>query len=161
MTRFAFLLLVCAAPLVAAPVPKALKKKTTPEGVWEAVEDFTNGQRVEHLSWKVWVIDGEQLRIFADKDVMQKFTNGEKLYHCHYQLQFNVPDDPTAFELVAPAFGKDTLQMLKGRMKLEGDTLALCYAFKPTDDRPTTCSPDKGYQFYSFKKMSGEVPRAK
>jgi len=134
-----FLTALLAASLV-APVPKALRKPSSPDGVWHLVAVNSDGHEgsVENME-RYWVVRGETVTLG------RPHTDPERA-------------PPPVCELTTPdpirphlrRFG-ESLSVLE----VEGDRLHFCYA---RDDRQelTECQPGKGIAYYVFERAKDE-----
>ena len=154
MTRHPCLLalLLLAAPLAAAPVPKALKQaKPTLDGTWEVVEVHSDGVKSENPVVAKWVIDGESLTLLRrdDKRLPARVVTSYSL------VKPDKADSPAALDyVISYANAGRPNRTLPGVFELDGDTLKVCYAISPNGERPTGCKPAEGAVLYVFKRAN-------
>ena len=128
-------LLVFALPAVAAPVPKGLKKNTSPDGYWYLKEvildggasDTTLSNFARHT-----VIEGERYSCATDRRPAPNATANWTIRD---------PDRPH-------------LRMwgsMPAVYEVDGDTLRACYAHDGRKDL-TECKPGKGIHYYVFER---------
>lgn len=131
------LLLVFALPalVVAAPVPKGVKKKADANGTWELVEFNSNGVVQDHSRMiKLWTLDGEALRVGGSS----------------YSLTLPDPDKPTQRRFATAAGGGAGYA---AALEVDGDELRFCYAPNRTDPI-SECGPATNVMFYRFKRVA-------
>lgn len=155
MGRF-LILLVCAAPLAGAPVPKAVKKPPLREGLWLAVEEAYEGRLTSDVEWTVWVIDGEDLTLLQNAKTFRQFEAGEKPPFHTYALRFPDAKDSLAFDLLTGGG-----EYHAGRMEVTKDTLAVCYSYKPSTERPTSVAPGEEVIYFFMKRLDRETLKTK
>lgn len=159
MSRSA-LLLLCVSPLVAAPVPKALKNKPTLEGTWQVVECSYGAEKNGKTPWGVWTVSGDKLTALSVKDVDELRGYGDKKpYSWSFKLRFPDPDDPTTVDLMEGDEAKP--KVLRGRLTTDDDTLKLCYPNNPTEERPVECVPAPRMIYHTFTRVDSEKLKAK
>ena len=130
------ILLLLAAPLVAAPVPKAVKKASSPDGRWRLVEFSNNGQgeSVQSMA-RNWQIKGETISCWLDG---QSSAGGSK---------FGAPNPDKPNERV---WGT-----MPAAFEVDGDTLRACYAHDGRKEMGE-CKPGKGVAYYVFERVKEE-----
>jgi uncharacterized protein (TIGR03067 family) len=144
-------LLLLAAPVFAAPVPKALRDADTLTGEWEVVERRSGKVAPKGAAGVVWSIRGEELTI------RPKGANAAPITTARYKLAR--PEKGKKGELdyhLNYDNGKPSLTY-RGRFEVDGDTLRFCYTTDSTADRPTDFEPRDKVVVYTFKR----VPPAK
>jgi len=159
MTRFAFCLLLCAAPVLAAPVPKV--KPTVLDGTWEMTENDFYGQRKPDDLWLLWVIAGDKLYVVRDRDMLKKLNDGEKTEALAFEIRFPDPKDSSAFDLVQNAGKPEDEKVYAGRLELKDDKLILCYPVKTSEKRPAVCRRADGLSWNVYKRVSDPKPKEK
>lgn len=154
MGRF-LILLVCAAPLAAAPVPKALTKpRPVMQGPWEVVERWNDGKPVKSSGPEFWVIGSDQYSTY------DAISDGPKLWipankGTSGKLTFPDPQDPMAFDTTTAGSHR------VGRFELDGDTLRVCLAFLGNNTRPVEVKPDAGMIYIKFQRVDESKLKAK
>ncbi len=133
-------LLLFALPALAAPVPKALKKPSSPDGAWHLVAVNSDGKKgsVENMG-RYWLVRGETVtlgRPHTDPDRQPPQV-----------CELTIPD-PTRPHL--RRFGAES-QFLSV-LEVEGDILRFCYAYDGRKEL-TECKPDKGIAYYVFERV--------
>lgn len=151
MSRFAALLTFCAASVVAAPVPKELKKKPVLDGTWQVVEYSSHAEKNGQTPYRVWALRGEEMAALHVKDVddLRGYEGDDKPYAYTFTFRFPNPDDPTVFDATSRSTGK----VHRGRLALDGDTLKVCYNSDPNDERPSVCERGPKVIYHSFKRI--------
>ncbi len=152
MGRFAILLL-CAAPVFAAPVPKA-KAKLTMEGTWEVLERQNHGEAMKVQSREYWVFGDGSYSIFKGlkgeielSDLNRRTVNGT----------YEIPDakDSSAFDL------KQGTNQNICRMSLEGDVLHIAISIDPKRERPAEGKPGQGVAYIKLQRVDESKLKAK
>ncbi len=137
-----FVLLLFALPVVAAPVPKALKKTATEDGVWEWVEFNGHNGAMKYTIPKPMYrrIDGDRMSI--GKSSVEEVLR-EELKHTIRARDEKQPNLRT--------YDTGGVQY-SAVLELDGDTLRWCYALdlKATI---TECKPANGVYYYEFKRV--------
>lgn len=154
MSRLVMLLLL-AAPAVAAPVPKAIKKPAvTFQGVWQVVERQNDAKRLPSDGYEFWVItDGEYTIFDGVKDVTAITDPTTKSYRGQWK---HANDDPSTFD----THGKfDNI----GRLELDGDTLRIGFDISDgkVKARPAAAQPRLGVAYIQFKRVDDPKLKAK
>lgn len=148
MGRFVILLLlVFAAPLFAAPVPKVVKKvEPTLQGTWEVVERQNNGQPLQPSGREFWVFDGEKYAIFDGlkdeselRDPKRKPFSGTRV----------VPDPQDAAAIDLDEGPHHNIS----RMLLGGDTLHIAITLEQKNGRPAEAKPGQGIAYIKFQRV--------
>lgn len=138
--RLLLAVLLLATPLVAAPVPKSVKKPAVSyDGKWKLVE----------FSW-----DGEQ-GVFRNNMVTVWTVEGETMYigpkgatNVTHKLLVPDPAKPNVRQ-----FGQiDTRPAL---LELDGDTLKFCVSLSSAEVKE--CVPGKGVNYYSFTRLPADA----
>ena len=138
--RTAFALLMLSAPLVAAPVPKALKKQPVSyDGKWKLVEFW-------------W---GEEKGVFRENMATVWTLEGEKMYigpkganNVTHKLLISDPAKPNVRQ-----FGQ--IETRPTLLELDGDTLKLCKSL--SDAEVKECVPGKGVNYYVFTRLPADA----
>lgn len=135
-------LLLLAVPAWAAPVPKALKKAVTADGVWEWVEFNGSDGKMQYTIPKPMYrrIDGD--RISIGKSSVEEVLR-EELKHT-----IGVRDEQQPHLRTFDAGGVKYSAVLQ----LDGDTLRWCYALDPKATI-TECKPANGVYYYVFERV--------
>jgi hypothetical protein len=144
--RAVVLLLAAATVAVAAPVPKALKKRDTLDGVWVTTERFIGRQDRTKEPW-VWEIKGEQLRTFslnADQTLAPNTVDGLTLFP---------PDPKRPDELDFLHVVGTSKNLWRGRMTWDGAEFVICFG-EIDKERPAEVTNGPAvYSYYRFKRM--------
>lgn len=148
MTRAVALLLLAAAGLPAAPVPKALKKEPTLNGVWEATtlrssgSDFLNQNNL----W-VWEFDGES--------VSRRYRQKDGTLRPDGQATITRPDaaKPSEVDYHLPSGNQSML--FRARIEVTADELVINFA-EANDPRPPDMTELKRGYFYRFKRVEAK-----
>lgn len=148
MTRGVVLLLVVAGTALAAPVPKALKKAPTLNGVWEATtlrssgNDFLNANNL----W-VWEFDGE--------NVTRRYRQKDGTFRPDGPATIARPDPakPSEIDYHLPS-GNQTV-MFRARIEVTADELVINFA-ETNDPRPPDMTELKRGYFYRFKRVEAK-----
>ena len=124
---------------LAAPVPKSLKKPSSPDGMWHLVSVNSDGKEgsVENME-RYWVVRGETVtlgRPHTDPDRPPSPV-----------CELTTPDP------ICPHLRRFGDSQLPSVLEVEGDRLHFCYAH---DDRKelTECKPGKGIAYYVFERV--------
>ena len=124
MTRVAFALLLFAAPLVAAPVPKALKKApVTLDGSWRWETQENNGKvsPAPNGDFCLWRVAGDTMTLASEKGGMRDEP-------CKFVSETNA-DGVRTFDYTVNSNGYHR----RGVCELDGDTLRVAWT---THDTP-------------------------
>jgi len=153
MGRFAIMLL-CSAPVLAAPVPKALKKVTpTLQGVWELVERRNDDKPVGIVGKEFWVIDETGYAIYRGvKNVTAILDPAVKP---HLGKWKHTGDDPTAFDTFGG--GVDNT----GRLELDSDFMKIGFDLTYKENRPAEAKAAVGVGYILFKRVDDPRLKAK
>jgi hypothetical protein len=154
MRLFTPLAMLIVTPLLAAPapVPKAVKKAATINGTWEVVESHMNGQRENGAPTIRWTINGEMLVIeIRVRGVFRQVTGATYCLVKPAGSRRNEID-----YILTPADTGDLPSIFRGRFELDGDTLKVCRAHSPGQDRPVGCKPSEGANLYVLRRVKGE-----
>jgi uncharacterized protein (TIGR03067 family) len=134
------------------PVPKgtkAAKKAATIDGTWEVVERHVNGHRDDSASPIRWTIKGESLVVEARVRGVFRQVKGPR-----YRLVKPAGGRANEIDYVlTPADRGGPPSTFRGRFGLDGDTLKVCRAHSPEQDRPAGCNPSAGADLYVFKRV--------
>lgn len=135
-------LLLFTLPVVAAPVPKALKAKATMDGVWEWVEFNGNDGQMKYTIQKpnYWRVEGDRISI-ARQSV-------EELYQNPLTHTIRIRDEQQPH--LRTYDSGDT--KYSAVVELDGDTLRLAYA-TDTTKTITECKPADGVYYYVFQRV--------
>lgn len=134
-----FVFLLLAMPVLAAPVPKSLKKPPAkPDGTWYLVEFHTDGQigAVEQVT-RDWVIAGEH--IFPGRRVEPAL--GDK-----------GPPNFTVIDENNPRRRMWERNLAAFELDAGGDSLRCCYAHDGRKEL-AECKPQPGVYYYVFKRV--------
>ncbi len=138
-----FVLLLLALPVFAAPVPKALKKAATADGVWEWVEfngsDGTMKYTIPKPTFRR--IDGD--RISFGKPSVEEVLREELTQTLH------VRDEQQPHLRTYDTGGVKYSSVVE----LDGDTLRWCYSLD-LNATITECKPAAGVYYYEFKRVT-------
>ena len=135
------LLLLLGLPLVAAPVPKSVKKAPpqSPDGVW-VLHEFSSDGAVPALPQsmtKDWVFAAEHVFV------------GAKVEPAHGAKG---PPNFTIYDEARPHLRKWGPNAAAFELDADGDTLRCCYAHDGRKEL-TECKPQQGVHFYVFKRV--------
>lgn len=155
MSCFALLMLVVAAPVGAAPVPKALKKQPLLCGVWVVVDRQNNGTRIDWKKQEFWVFDTDEIR-FYDGIPAEVPPNDEAYREVTEKWVFPDSTDPTALDA---GVGEPTFNI--GRVECDGDTLRIAFALELRNGRPVAVTPSVGVAYIEFRRVDPEKLKAK
>ena len=155
--RSVFALLLLAAPLVAAPVPKALKKSPL-DGTWEVTDQHSGGIKVNTRVIAAWVIDEKG-------GLTVQWNNQNAAVPIVRQadaatLSLVRPDGGAANALdYTISYAGGHTWSYPGVVELDGDTLKFFYATTGPNgvgdiERPTECKPDRCGMLCMFKRVS-------
>ena len=159
MNRFAFGLLLCAAPAFAAPVPKV--KPVVLDGTWQMTENDFYGPRTPDDLWTLWVIAGGKLYVVRDRDMLKRLNDGEKTEAVAFEIRFPDAKDSSAFDLVQTAGKPGDEKVYAGRLELKDDRLTLCYPVSASEKRPAGCRRADGLSWNAFKRVGDPKTTAK
>jgi uncharacterized protein (TIGR03067 family) len=139
MTRRVFVLMVLLAlPAVAAPVPKALKKKADAEllvGRWEGVTLDTGGGPGPATTWYIEFRDG-------------KLSTGDAGGKGYVERAYKIDPDASPKQLDIDAGNG---QFILNIYELDGDTLKWCESASTTK-RPAEMKAGDGFNLFVFKR---------
>jgi hypothetical protein len=138
------LLVLCPVAL-AAPVPKSVKKASSPDGTWKLVEFWSTGTKGNAQGMTaVWVLEGEA------------FYVGPKNESNYWQL--TIPDSakPNVRKF---AHGRTSTSPYPAMVQAEGDTLKFCYGIDSSVEI-TECGPGKNVYYYVFTRLTTDDPPA-
>jgi uncharacterized protein (TIGR03067 family) len=137
-------LLLFAAAVTAAPVPKKADKTPPLDGRWECLELNANDSDVTAGNPWVWDIDGEKLTIW------RKVGGDLKPNEANMTTTLVRPKDGGPNEIDYFRDNGNGRTLFKGLVALDGDNLTVCYA--TGGDRPTELKADKAVHFVRFKR---------
>jgi hypothetical protein len=138
--RSLVLLLLLALPAVAAPVPKGIKKASSPDGAWYLVECVGNGQPHDVAKMeRNWAVDGDVMLLGGK-------TQSDRGKHVSV-IPFAIP------EPAKPSVRKFSSNW--SVVEVSGDTLRFCYAYD-TSRELTECKPGPGVAYYVFERVKEE-----
>lgn len=144
-----------AAVVVAAPVPKDLKKKEVSlNGTWEVVEYHSNGNKINSTLAIKWVIDGQTLTIERGNKLGGAIARPATVSYTLVK-----PDGGAANALDYTynyANGINPSRAMPGVFEIDGDQLKFCWANAVNGERPTKCEPAQGSIMYVFKKVDAK-----
>lgn len=149
MLRSLFVLLVAAAALVAAPVPKSLKAKASLNGRWELVEQNHLGKDEPNFPKWMWVIDGEQLT-FRRPDGGGVYQPSET--HLKASLVPATGGQTGAMDYLTESGGSTTVY--RALIELDGDQLIVCFENRGNAERPTQAKPGPRILHFRFKRTA-------
>ncbi len=142
------LLFASAAPLVAAPVPKALKNSPTLEGKWVTVERHVGGSDMTASPW-VWEVAGTKLSTFGqqrDGTLTPDFTTDA--------ITLSAPDPAKPSEVDYLYTSGERKILWRGLMEWDGEGFVICFG-EQEKDRPTEVKNDRSvYSYYRFKRLA-------
>lgn len=142
------LLFASAAPLVAAPVPKALKNSPTLEGKWVTTERHVGGSDMTASPW-VWEVKGTNLHTFArqrDGTLTPDFTDD--------RITLSAPDAARPTEIDYLYVSGNQKILWRGLMKWDGEEFVICFG-EQEKDRPAEVKNDRSvYSYYRFKRLA-------
>lgn len=134
---------VHAAPVLAAPVPKAVKKMPTMDGIWEWVEININDGKDEYE-----VPKPSYWRIVGDRMAVHKRTVEEAMI-AEPRARFEILDEKQPHLRTYHNSSGGTHPAV---VNLDGDTLRWCFASDP-EQVVTECKPADGVYYYVFKRV--------
>jgi len=146
-TLFAVLTSLLVVPLVAAPIPKSLKKKRNNlDGTWLVESISIGGSNSYNPINQLWIIEGDLLK-FDDKT--QQSGRIDRL----------IPvDDASSIAIdwdIADPGG--TKSLYRGIIEIEGDTWRFCFSTSAnTGERPTTIAQGPNVYLYTFKRQDSK-----
>lgn len=148
------LLLLCAAPALAAPVPKVVKQAATLDGTWEVVERRNDGVLLEPTGREFWVFDGGQYSLFDGlKDESELADPKRKPFSGRRVVPD--PQDATAIDLDEGPHHNIS------RMALDGDTLHIAITIARNQVRPAEAKPGQGVAYIKFQRVDPAKLKAK
>ena len=134
------------ATLLAAPIPKELRKKNNSlNGRW-AVESISIGDSdYDGKSGQKWDIDGESLKL---EGYDEKSGRSDRLVPCEAGGQ-------RALDWVI--LEGNTKRTYQGFYDIEGDTFRFCFSLTAdTDSRPTAVGKATNVYLYTLKRVEGK-----
>ena len=145
-------LFLFAAPLVAAPVPKALKKRPALDGVWQVVEWHSGNAQLQLTDEVLWKIDGETLAVegkntatpagfVANANRTMKKPEGGADNAIDYTI---LPTDGSR-----PSFRPSVFEV-------DGDTFTICLTDTHNGPRPAECKPSGDTVTYVLKRVDAK-----
>jgi len=136
-------LLLFAASLLAAPIPKCLKKKgLNINGVWEAQSINVGNLNYPITKPMFWTIEGNALTFDWDNTSPNK----------DYRLQLADTDKHRALDWIVTEGTKTRIYL--GIDELDGDTWRFCANMSPDNTtRPTKLEKQSDVYFYTFKRV--------
>jgi hypothetical protein len=154
MTRFAILLVAFTPCLLAAPVPKAVKKKPTAlDGTWEVVERLNNGKPITFNAREFWVFDADTYTMY-DTAADETAIGDGSVKRCAGSYRRPDADGGTAIDLWEGR-NKDA-----ARLALDGDTLQLALPLK-ANWRPAEATPAADVAYLKFQRVDPAKLKAK
>lgn len=147
-TLLAAVLLAC--PLLAAPVPKSVKRATPPlNGEWKVVEWHVDETRMQLTDNILWTIDGETLTV---RGVRQAVPAG---FAANATRTVTRPEGgaDNAIDYVIEYTDGTPPSHRPAVIELDGDRLALCMASTHNGPRPAECKPTQGTIMYVLKRV--------
>lgn len=145
--RIVVALLVFTASLVAAPVPKALKKQPPSfDGAWVLVEVSVDDRTVDPRDTR-WLIRGQSVEQYNEGGhipLNSLLGTPQKLS----LVPVNEGGRRVVDFVVVRGKGRD---VRPGLYSLDGDTLTLCWG--ATGERPADCSPGLGREVRVYKRL--------
>ena len=153
------LLLLCclaftASLLVAAPIPKSLRKKNTSlEGRWKLSSMNYNGQALNAgNSTQVWTITGDDM-------VIEDGANGVRRNNgVNYKLMKVEGDGENCVDwTIEYTNARASNYVYRGRVKFDDDAFDFVFSANGRDSvRPDAVEPGPSRYFYSFKRATLE-----
>ena len=149
MRLSALLTVLLVSPLPAAPPPREAKKAATIDGTWEVAERHLNGNRDDGTTTIRWTINGESLVI-----EMRGRAGFRPVAGSTYRLVKPAGGRANEIDYVHTPPGPNVPPgVFRGRFELDGDTLTVCKAGSPGQERPAECTPAGGTDLYVFKRV--------
>jgi uncharacterized protein (TIGR03067 family) len=145
-------LLVFAAPLVAAPVPKALKKADALGGEWQVVEWHLDGERMQLSDDIRWVIDGEQVAVAGKKEAVPVGFQSDVTR----QIKRTEGGEANAVEYIMTPTDGGRPTVRPAVIELTADTFKLCMTDMHNGPRPTACAPAVGTIMFVLKRVEAD-----
>jgi uncharacterized protein (TIGR03067 family) len=144
------LVLLLAVPLVAAPVPKALKKKAPAlDGTWKIVEWYSGDTRMQLTDEVIWTVDGENLAVEG------KVKGAPDGFVPNATRTMRKPDDgpDNALDYTITPTDGSRQSFRPAVYELDGDTFKICLTDSHNGPRPTECKPDGRTVMYVLKRV--------
>ncbi len=135
--------------VLAALVPKELKKPASIDGTWEVTERYLDGVRDDSTSPIRWTIGGESLVIEMQRRGVFRRVAG-------FSYRLVKPQGGRANEIdytLTPDNIESMTSTFRAVVELDGDTIKLCMSKSPEQDRPTKCEAMSGADLYVFKRV--------
>jgi hypothetical protein len=142
MPRVLLVLLVIAPAVVAAPVPKSLKKPPTLDGRWEAVLMHASQRDIIAGNTTVWDISGEKLT--------RSFKQPDGTLRSNLTLTVTIPDKSKPDEIDYGSGPNETL--FRARIMLTADELTIRFADQNAP-RPADMTEGNDGYYYQFKRV--------
>lgn len=152
MTRLAVLVL-CATPVFAAPVPK-VKPRPTLEGTWEVVERQYDG-KPQPSGGEFWVFKGGEVTVYSVKDAADLGSAKGTVM----RVERPDPSDPAQIDVIQSS-GRGSSFTSYGRQEFDGDTVRMVFGSGDRTSRPEKCEPSKG-AFIKFQRVDEAKLKAK
>jgi uncharacterized protein (TIGR03067 family) len=140
------ILLLSALPLVAAPVPKAVRKASASlDGSWRMVAAERNGKLdpPPEKDYNLWVVAGDTMQLVREKD-----DSKEGVYACQFISGVNEGGLRT-FEYVVHA----NKHHRRGVCEQDGDTLRVAFSHD-TDTPPAEVKGGKRVTVFHFQRVT-------
>lgn len=144
----ALLLLAISSTLIAAPVPKEVKKEEKTEGTWQLESLSAFGRPAGLGGIQYWTLDAEGY--VTTHQTPAPPENAVK----HLQLAFEPKTKAVDYKYTN---GNNT--GYPGMYELDGDTLKICCNLKGTGVRPTTVDAGSDVYLWTFKRVKAEAKK--
>ena len=146
-------LLTLVLPLVAAPVPKALKKNPHPlAGEWVVEERYYNELRMQLTDEIRWTIDGDNLTVRGKR---QAVPDG---FAVNATRTITKPEggEAGAFDYTIVYTDGAPTSLRPAVIQVDGDRFTLCMSSSHNGPRPTECKPAQGTMMYVLKRVDAK-----
>lgn len=146
--RFVLFLMLIAATLSAAPVPKALKKATGIDGDWRMESTERNGKMGQPPGgdYNLWRVHGETIDLVREPEPGRP-DRGDNIYPCQFVSEIR-PEAPRTFEYKVLKNGYHR----HGVCELDGDTLRVAFS-SDAKSPPTAVQSSNTVTIYVFKRV--------
>lgn len=157
MSRFSVVLLLTAAPLAAAPVPKVKAKPPSLQGTWEVVERQNDAKPyLRGIIREFWTIDAGSIAMrFGADETALKDPDPTVLW-----LDLPDADDTTAVSVIQ-RFPCGQTSNMNARVEFDGETVRLAMGSSDGGPRPALAKPAIGVSYLVLKRVDEAKQKAK